>query len=153
RGLPGRFEGSGRGRRHRGWLCEACSGDNSRSREVSCQAPPALHTPSMIDVLHLFGNWKWTGPTELAVHLAEIQTKAGGRGRLAYGRQRGADDHFSVQVARRGIPKVEGFELAKHFEPTAIVRDSVRLARVLREEPPDVIHCHLGSDHLIAALG
>jgi glycosyltransferase involved in cell wall biosynthesis len=106
----------------------------------------------MADVLHLFGNWKWTGPTELAVHLAETQTKAGGKVRLAFGRQRGADDHFSVQVARRGIRQVDGFELAKHFEPTSLVRDSLRLARILREEPPDVIHCHLGSDHLVAAL-
>jgi glycosyltransferase involved in cell wall biosynthesis len=107
----------------------------------------------MADVLHLYGNWKWTGPTELAVNLAEEQTKAAGsRVRMAFGRQRGADDHFTMQVGRRGIARVDGFELPKHFEPTSMIRDSMRLAKLLREEPPDVIHCHLGSDHMVAAL-
>jgi glycosyltransferase involved in cell wall biosynthesis len=71
---------------------------------------------------------------------------------MAFGRQRGADDHFTLQVKRRGITRLDGFELPKHFEPTALIRDSLKLARVLRDEPPQVIHCHLGSDHLVAAL-
>lgn len=106
----------------------------------------------MADVLHLYGNWKWTGPTELAVHLAESQTKSGMRVRMAYGRQRGADDHFTVQTTRRGIQRIEGFELSKHFEPTALLRDVLRLARLLNEDPPQILHCHLGSDHLVAAI-
>ncbi|HKD99672.1 MAG TPA: glycosyltransferase, partial [Planctomycetota bacterium] len=106
----------------------------------------------MLDVLHLFGNWKWTGPTELAVHLAEMQAKAGHRVRFAFGRTRGADEHFPRQIAARGIPRAEGFELAKHFEPTSVFRDALRLARLVREDPPDLIHCHLPSDHLVAAL-
>jgi L-malate glycosyltransferase len=104
------------------------------------------------DVLHLYGNWKWTGPTELAVHLAETQARGGARVRIAFGRQRGDDDHFSAQVARRGLERVEGFELSKHFEIGAILRDAGRLGRLLREDPPDVLHCHLPSDHLVAAL-
>lgn len=106
----------------------------------------------MADILHLYGNWKWTGPTELAVHLAETQTKAGHRVRMAFGRQRGADDHFTIQTRRRGIVRAEGFELAKHLEPLSLWRDARRLARLVEEDAPDVIHCHLQSDHLVAAL-
>lgn len=106
----------------------------------------------MTDILHLYGNWKWTGPTELAVHLAETQIKAGHRVRMGFGRQRGADDHFTIQTKRRGIPRVDGFELAKHFEPISLWRDARRLARLVDEDPPSIIHCHLQSDHLVAAL-
>ncbi|MBI3819575.1 MAG: glycosyltransferase family 4 protein [Planctomycetes bacterium] len=106
----------------------------------------------MADILHLYGNWKWTGPTELAVHLAESQTKAGHRVRMAFGRQRGADDHFTLQTKRRGITQLEGFELAKHFEPISLWRDARRLARLIDLEPPQIIHCHLQSDHLVAAF-
>ncbi|MFN0207205.1 MAG: glycosyltransferase family 4 protein [Planctomycetota bacterium] len=106
----------------------------------------------MFDVLHLYGNWKWTGPTELAVHLAESQQSAGHRVRIAFGRQRGGDDHFNVQTARRKLTTVGGFELAKHFEPFSLFKDARRLARLLINEPPQIIHCHLHSDHLVAAL-
>ncbi len=106
----------------------------------------------MSDILHLFGNWKWTGPTELAVHLAESQQAAGHRVRIAFGRQRGGDDHFTRQAERRGLQRIPGFELAKHLEPTALVRDAIRLSRIYREDPPDLVHCHLRSDHLVAAF-
>lgn len=106
----------------------------------------------MPDVLHLYGNWKWTGPTELAVHLAESQAKAGARVRFAFGRPRGNDLHFERQIAARGVERLHGFELAKHFEPTSLLRDAWRLSRVLRTEPPGVVHCHLRSDHVVATM-
>lgn len=106
----------------------------------------------MTDILHLYGNWKWTGPTELAVHLAESQTKAGHRVRIAFGRQRGEDSHFTVQCDRRGLTRVSGFELPKHLEPWWLWRDARALARLVETDPPEVIHCHLQSDHLVATF-
>jgi glycosyltransferase involved in cell wall biosynthesis len=106
----------------------------------------------MADILHLYGNWKWTGPTELAVHLAESQQLAGHRVRMAFGRQRGADDHFTIQTQRRKIARVEGFELAKHIEIVSLIRDARRLANLMKNDPPQIIHCHLPSDHLVVSL-
>lgn len=121
-----------------------------RVRARACSAYPGAR--DMPDVLHLYGNWKWTGPTELAVHLAESQQKAGYKVRIAFGRQRGGDDHFTKQTQRRSLNRVEGFELPKHFEPVSLVRDALKLATLLQSNPPDLIHCHLRSDHLIAAV-
>ena len=103
-------------------------------------------------ILHLFANWKWTGPAEPALNTAVVQSEdhdvlfvsgAGKDGQLS---------KIAPHVAERGVATVEGFILSKHARFQANREDVRRLVGLLREFEPDVVHTHLDNDHRIASL-
>ncbi|MCA9774113.1 MAG: glycosyltransferase family 4 protein [Myxococcales bacterium] len=104
-------------------------------------------------VLQLFSNYKWTGPAEPAFLLA--------RGLRA----RGVDVHFAAmppiagevdafgpRCAAAAVPFHRGLHLEKHFSLRRNWRDVPRLAALIDAIGADVVHAHLGNDHLLAAL-
>ena len=104
--------------------------------------------------LHLFSNFKFTGPADPALILAREQQNLGHDVAVALGRppkegmEAGLDD-----IARaRGLRVIDSLQLEKHTRPVSFLRDVKRLRRLLREEDPDVLHCHLPNDHLLAVV-
>jgi glycosyltransferase involved in cell wall biosynthesis len=112
---------------------------------------------SALRVVHLFADHKVTGPAELALDTARAL------------RARGVDATFFSRVVRatptrdrtlqrlaseRGVPEapIAGVVLAKHLSPLRAALDAQRLRRFLARERPDVVHCHLRNDHLVASL-
>ncbi len=66
-------------------------------------------------ILHLFSNWKWTGPAEPAVLLASEQKRAGHDVSFACGRPvEGCDNDVALQAVARGLEPIEGLRLSKH---------------------------------------
>lgn len=104
-------------------------------------------------VLHLFANWKWTGPAEPAVLVAERLADRF-EIRFAGGRCPHADLRSLVRerAAQRGLVAGPDLSLRKHAHPLFVWRDARRLAGHLAVEPVDLLHCHLPADHLVAAL-
>jgi len=103
-------------------------------------------------VLHLFSNYKWTGPAEpahaLAAGLAE-------RGVAVVFRSSGytkgnATNHVAERGAARGLAPVTDLDLSKHRKPWRDWRDARRLRAVLARERFDLVHCHLANDTRIA---
>jgi hypothetical protein len=105
-------------------------------------------------VLHLFANHKVTGPAETALDAARA---VGSLKQVAaeFAAGRGPDETGSLRklAVERGA-RVTGLDLrlSKHFSPFGLLRDVRRLRRWLRADAPDVVHCHLPGDHLVAAL-
>jgi glycosyltransferase involved in cell wall biosynthesis len=105
-----------------------------------------------VRVLHLFANWKWTGPAEPAVNLAAALAQRGHEVTFVSGRPiADLPDRISEEAAARGLPVLRGLELSKHTRPLANRRDATTLARWLAEIRPDLLHCHTLNDHLVAA--
>jgi glycosyltransferase involved in cell wall biosynthesis len=105
-----------------------------------------------LKILHVFSNWKWTGPAEPAVRLAASLADAGHDVTFACGACPYPDleNLVASQARRRGLRLVDGLRLRKHFDPLTGMRDLGRLTRLLREDRFDVVHAHLLNDHLLA---
>ncbi len=111
-------------------------------------------------VLHLFANWKWTGPAEPAVQTCLALKQAGVdvafiAGTGPDGQRRTVADH----ARELGLNVLPGSEsrpvplLPKHARPLATALDVLRLRNLLAEQEPfDLLHCHLPNDHLIGGL-
>ena len=102
-------------------------------------------------VLHLFSNWKFTGPADPAMVLATALRETGVEISFAAGRTP-AEDRGVMELAReRGLPLLEGLQLRKHGQPLPWIHDVRALRRRLRRREFDLVHCHLPNDHAIAA--
>ncbi len=102
-------------------------------------------------ILHLFSNYKWTGPAEPALNLARAERELGAEVAFACGSDPdGRRSAIAEQAEERGVPVREDFILSKHLRLFSNVRDALRLKSWLKEERFDLIHCHQQNDHLLA---
>lgn len=107
----------------------------------------------MMKLLHLFSNWRWTGPAEPAVNLAVALGRAGWEVTFAAGRPRAhGETHVAEEARQRGLEVATTLTLNKHINPFYNYPDGSRLREWLRAERFDVLHCHMRNAHIIAAL-
>lgn len=104
-------------------------------------------------VLHLYSNWRWTGPAEPALNLATALMRRGCEVLFASGKApRGLDNTILPMAEERHVPTRTGLSLSKHMNPFTNYPDGRRLRAWLEAEHFDFIHCHLRNDHIVAAL-
>lgn len=105
-------------------------------------------------VLHLFANYKWTGPADPAIRSAARLRELGLDVRFAQGSfmHKGGEHRVADELWRWRLPVVTGMELRKHFHVPALLRDIRSLRALLARDRYDVLHCHQGADHLIATM-
>jgi len=104
-------------------------------------------------VLHLFSNWKWTGPAEHALITARHLFKKSYDLTFACGKPpRAVEDSLQKRVRESGIPMDAGLYLDKHFNVWHNACDVLRLRNYINKNNVDLIHTHLVNDHVIAAL-
>ena len=103
-------------------------------------------------ILHLFSNWKWTGPAEPAINLCWKLHERGYDTELAVGRgPRVLPNAVRAAAVERGLPLLDGLRLRKHLSPVANALDILRLGRLMDERRWDIVHVHTINDHRIAA--
>ena len=101
-------------------------------------------------VLHLYANWKWTGPAEPAVNLAAALRDRGLSVEFACGRPvEGLENEIEGALAERDLRATPGFRLGKHRNPILDALDRRAMRRLLGTMRPDLLHCHLPNDHRI----
>ncbi|MGE3172734.1 MAG: glycosyltransferase [Planctomycetota bacterium] len=105
-------------------------------------------------VLHLFANYKWTGPADPAIRAAARLRARGVDVVFAQAGfvHRGGEHRMAEELERWRVPVVTGLELRKHFHIASLRRDVHRLRAMLQRDRTDVLHCHLPNDHLLGAL-
>jgi glycosyltransferase involved in cell wall biosynthesis len=104
-----------------------------------------------VKLLHLFANWKWTGPAEPAVGLAAALAQRGHDVRFACGREVGTlPNEVANELRERGVAPTLDFRLGKHRHPIYDRLDRIALKKFLKKLKPDLVHCHLPNDQRIA---
>ncbi|MBL8729599.1 MAG: glycosyltransferase family 4 protein [Planctomycetes bacterium] len=105
-------------------------------------------------MLHLFANYKWTGPADPAIRAAARLRALGLDVTFAQAGyvHRGGEHRVAEELWRWRLPVVTGLELRKHFHVPSLLRDIAALRTILRRDRFDVVHCHQAADHLLAAL-
>ena len=102
-------------------------------------------------ILHLFANWKWTGPAEPALNLAWTLRERGHDVHFACGREVRPLPNFVANEARsRKFEPILTMRLGKHRHPIYDPIDRRALRGLLNELKPELVHCHLNNDHRLA---
>ena len=104
------------------------------------------------NILHLYSNFKWTGPADHALNLAAWFN--------SYGRihiyfacacRPGLQNQLYRKVVERGLFFVDGMYLNKHFS-WQILPDIMALKRITAQHRIDLIHSHQDGDSMTAVL-
>ena len=105
-------------------------------------------------VLHLFSDWKWTGPAEPVVSLCEALRAQGLAVTLAYRKTPIDFPERTVEkeVMRRNVPGFDGFRLNRYFSARDWIFDLRQIGRFVEERAVDIVHTHLSHDHATAAI-
>jgi glycosyltransferase involved in cell wall biosynthesis len=103
-------------------------------------------------VLHLFSDWKWTGPAEPTVSLCEALTNEGVDVTIAYRKTPIEFPERTVekQVKERSIRYFEGFRLNRYFSPRDWLFDANSISSYVENEGIDILHTNLSHDHFTA---
>lgn len=104
-------------------------------------------------VLHLYSNWKWTGPAEHALNVATHLVKKGYDITFACGKPPLAvEESLEKRAKEDGLKVTQYFYLNKHFNICHDVIDIVRLRGFIKQNNYELIHTHLFNDHFIAGV-
>jgi glycosyltransferase involved in cell wall biosynthesis len=104
-------------------------------------------------ILHLYSNFKWTGPADHALNLASW-LKAFKKMNIyfACARRPGLKNQLYRKAVERELPCVDGLYLNKHLS-WKILPDLISLKKCVLHNRIDLIHCHQDNDALTAVLG
>ncbi|MHC4599233.1 MAG: glycosyltransferase [Planctomycetota bacterium] len=101
-------------------------------------------------ILHLFSDWKWTGPAEPALMLAN--RLAGGGHDVFFASSsppHPVEDSLPQRAEQTLVQVVKGPYLEKHLHFRRNLQDVRFLRRWIREASIDVVHCHRDQDHFV----
>ena len=110
-------------------------------------------------ILHLFSDWKWTGPAEPVVNLCLALQQRGHEVTLAYRRPPIATaESMAKGVKEKALKGIDVFHLAPIAKPHHIVRlkdivaDIRGIARYIDQERFDIVNFHNSHDHIVGGL-
>lgn len=104
-------------------------------------------------ILHIYSDWKWTGPAEPVLQACRGLQDRGHDVLLAYRVQQQEDDEsVGLKVAEMAINGTEQFTLDRYLHPAGTIHDVIQLTRFVKNEEFDIIHVHLCHDHVLAGL-
>lgn len=110
-------------------------------------------------ILHLFSNWKWTGPADPTLALCKELEKRGHDVTFAYRRPPlPVEDSIEKRVHQAGVKATDRFRLdhsVKLYRPSFLpthLRDISDLTQYLRQEKFDILNVHHSHGHLLGGI-
>ncbi|MBW1812225.1 MAG: glycosyltransferase family 4 protein [Deltaproteobacteria bacterium] len=102
-------------------------------------------------ILHIFANYKWTGPADVALSLARALREKHKIVFMCGGAPSGQRNMLKEKADDFGVSVIVNNALRKHLKPLTVFR-AVRFSKyILRHVKADIIHTHLVNDHLVTA--
>ncbi len=110
-------------------------------------------------ILHLFSNWKWTGPADPTLTLCKELEKRGHDVTFAYRKPPvPIEDSIEKRVLQSGVKATDRFHLdhsVKFYHPSFLpthLRDMIDLTYYLREGKFDILNVHHTHGHLLGGI-
>jgi len=110
-------------------------------------------------ILHLFSNWKWTGPADPTVMLCKGLEKRGHDVTFAYRKPPlPVEDSIEKRVLLAGVKATDRFQLdhsVKFYHPSFLptnLRDILDLTNYLGQEKFDLLNVHHSHGHLLGGI-
>jgi len=110
-------------------------------------------------ILHLFSDWKWTGPSEPIVNLCKELERRGHDVTLAYRKPPfPVEDSLERRVNEKQIRATDRFHLSrplKFYSPSSIrnnLSDLLNLTTYLHKEEVDILNVHQSHDHILGGV-
>ena len=105
-------------------------------------------------VLHLFGDWKWTGPAEPTLDLCLNLRALGIDARLACkAEEPGASSSLPRKALERGLTPILDLAFNKKLNIRDNLADIGRVRDLCDRDQVDLVHVHSSHDHIVGALG
>ena len=108
-----------------------------------------MHT---MKLLHLFSNWRWTGPAEPVTNLVSSLHNSGWDITFSFGQELRAKSSILRHALELELPIRAGLRLQKHGDLLKNYHDIQHLRQWLNNHHFDIVHAHLRNAHLITAL-
>jgi glycosyltransferase involved in cell wall biosynthesis len=110
-------------------------------------------------ILHLFSDWKWTGPSEPVLNLCKGLEKKGHDVTFAYQKPPlPVEDSLEKRVLKEGVKATDQFHLnhaLKVYQPSSIwnnFRDIGNLINYFNQEKFDILNVHQSHDHILGGI-
>ena len=110
-------------------------------------------------ILHLFSDWKWTGPAEPVLNLCQGLEGRGHDVTLAYQKPPfSVEDSLEKRVLREGLKATGQFHLnhaLKIYHPSSIWNnfdDISKLTDFFKQEKFDILNVHQSHDHVLGGI-
>lgn len=110
-------------------------------------------------ILHLFSDWKWTGPAEPVVNLCQEMERRGHDVMLAYRKPPlPVEDSIEKRVIERKVRATNRFRLSrplKLYSPSSMkanFSDIFDLSEFLHKEKIDILNVHQSHDHILGGI-
>ncbi|MBW2039436.1 MAG: glycosyltransferase family 4 protein [Deltaproteobacteria bacterium] len=110
-------------------------------------------------ILHLFSDWKWTGPAEPVINLCQSLQQRGHEVVLAYRRPPfEALESVEKGVMEKGIKGIDRFRLAPVSKPYYLhhlkgsLTDIKAISRYIDAEGFEIVNVHNSHDHIVGGL-
>ena len=104
-------------------------------------------------VLHLFGDWKWTGPAEPTLDLCQELRARGVDARLLCPTAPAeASTNLPAAARDRGLEPLHGLRFNRRINLFDNLSDVSTLRALCETENMDILHVHFSQDHLLGGL-
>jgi len=110
-------------------------------------------------ILHLYSDWKWTGPAEPVLNLCREMERRGHNITLAYRKPPfPAEDSLEKRVLEKDVKATDQFHLnhVLKFSQLGSIRDTLRdissLTQYLSQEKFDILNVHQSHDHILGGI-
>lgn len=110
-------------------------------------------------ILHLFSDWKWTGPSEPVLNLCKALEKRGHDLTLAYQKPPlPVEDSLEKRVLKGGVKATSKFHLnhaLKIYHPSSLwnnLSDVWNLTNYVHQEKFDILNVHQSHDHILGGI-
>lgn len=104
-------------------------------------------------ILHLYSDWKWTGPAEPVLQACRSLQDRGHTVVCAFrAPQLDMDETIEMKAEGMGVHFTTRFALDRYMGPANTVRDLIAIPRFIRDQQFDVVHTNLSHDHALGGI-